>query len=481
MRGPLLACGLLSACTAAAPAPAASVRPAPCHLRGVDAETRCATVSVPLRRDGPAGGPTLDLRVVVVPAVRPDPAPDPIYFLAGGPGQAATEVIALALPGLARSQRQRDVVFVDIRGTGASAPLDCPPPAGPDGLAPLFDDTPTEAEVAACLAGLPHPPAAFTTDAIADDLVAVADALGHGAVNLVGVSYGTRLALTVMRRHPGRVRSAVLDGVAPPPLPLFSSFAVDAQAALDRWLADCRADAGCSAAVPDPSAAVAAALSRAEAPVTLAHPRTGATETLTVGRAGLAGAIRNALYVPGLAAHLPVALQQGAAGDLTPLVAMSAALGEGAADGMSTGLLLSVVCAEDLPRVDLAAHRAAAASTFLGDGLVSSMASICAMWPAGTPAPDHADPVQSDVPTLLFSGERDPVTPVRHAEAAAETLSRARSLTVPGAAHGTLALGCAPALVESFLDAADPAAVDPSCLGTLRPPALSVGPLGSRP
>ena len=225
-----MSCGLLGACTGLGPAPAAPLVPTPCHLRGVDAETRCATVPVPLRADDPAS-PTLGLRVVVVPAVRPDPSPDPIYFLAGGPGQAATEVIALALPGLARSQRQRDLIFVDIRGTGASAPLDWAPPADADSLAALFDDTPSDADLAACLDALPHPPAAFTTDAIADDLLRVADALGHGDINLVGVSYGTRLALTVMRRHPGRVRAAVLDGVAPPPLPLFSSFATDAQSA----------------------------------------------------------------------------------------------------------------------------------------------------------------------------------------------------------------------------------------------------------
>jgi pimeloyl-ACP methyl ester carboxylesterase len=480
MRGLLMSCGLLGACTGLGPAPAAPLVPTPCHLRGVDAETRCATVPVPLRADDPAS-PTLGLRVVVVPAVRPDPSPDPIYFLAGGPGQAATEVIALALPGLARSQRQRDLIFVDIRGTGASAPLDCAPPADADSLAALFDDTPSDADLAACLDALPHPPAAFTTDAIADDLLRVADALGHGDINLVGVSYGTRLALTVMRRHPGRVRAAVLDGVAPPPLPLFSSFATDAQSALDAWFADCAADAACAAAVPDPAAALAGALARAESPAPLAHPRTGALSTVTVGRAGLAGAVRNALYLPGLAAHLPVALQQAADGDLTPLVAMSAAMGEGAAESMSTGLLLSVVCAEDLPRVDIEAHRAAVAGTFLGDGLLTSMVSICARWPAGPPAPGHADPVVSDIPTLLFSGARDPVTPPRHAADAAATLSRSRSLTVPGAAHGTLGLGCAPTLVESFFDTADPSALDPSCLSTLRPPAPSVGPLGSRP
>lgn len=471
---------LLLGCDAVAPRPGPAVTPEPCHVRGVDAETRCATVPVPLDPADPAS-PTVALRVVVVPAVRPDPRPDPVYFLAGGPGQAATEVIGGVLPGLSRVQRHRDLVFVDIRGTGASAPMDCPPPAEGAGLAALFADTPAAADVDACLAALPHPPRHFTTERVVADLERVADALGHPRVNLVGASYGTRLGLSWMRRHPERIRAAVLDGVAPPTVPLFLTFARDAQAALDHWLADCAGDPACAAAAPDPRADLAAAFARAEAPVTLRHPRTGAEETLTLGRDGLAGALRTVLYLPVLAAHLPVTLHAAAEGDPAALVAMTVALGDGAAESTSTGLLLSVVCAEDLPRVDRAAAAAQAEGTFLGPGLVEAMADLCARWPAGAPAPDHAEPVRADTPVLLLSGERDPVTPPRLAEEAARTLPRAVSVTVPGAGHGTLSLGCVPRLVEAFVAAADPAVVDPACVAGMRAPPASLSPLGSAP
>lgn len=445
-----------------------------CHLTGVDAEVRCGTVQV--FEDRAAGsGRTIDLRVVVVPAVRPDPEPDPLFFLAGGPGQAASEVVATVMPSFQRIQQRRDLVFVDQRGTGASNPLDCPPAEAPS-LADGFSTDVAIDEITACRDTLAEVAdlTRYTTDIAMDDLDEVRAALGYDRINLYGASYGTRAGLEFARRHPGRLRAMILDGLAPQEMVLFLDFGRDAQRAMDALVADCAADTtGCGAAFPRLPAELAALWDRpAESPpVSVQHPRSGADEAVPLEGAALAGALRGVLYQPTLAALLPLAVHDAAAGRWAPLVALSSALGEGVSDGMSVGMMLSVVCAEDWPRVTPEDRAAAAEGTFLGDTLVDTLEQWCAVWPTAPPPAGAGEPVSWEGPTLLLSGGLDPVTPPRWGARAAAHLPAGLHVTAPGAGHNVSPHGCAPQLMAEFIEAGAATGLDASCLSDVqRPP-----------
>lgn len=446
---------------AVAPAGAASLALEPCRLAGVEHELRCGRLERPLDPARPQG-PKIDLHVAVLPALARRPREDAVFFFAGGPGQSAIDLAGHVAALLARFGNRRDIVLVDQRGTGRSAPLACDRP--PDEWAP------TDAQVAqllACrdaLARRPHLRSVddlrhFTTPIAATDVDAVRRALGLQRVNLVGVSYGTRLAIEVMRQFPQTVRRAVLDGVAPPDMALPQAFAVDAQTALDALFAWCDADAACRDRHPQLRARWRAALSRLPASTDVPDPLGGAPRALTLTRESLAGALRLALYSPLLASALPHAIDEAAAGRWVPMVGLAQALAGGArAPAVAAGAHFSVICAEDLPRVDTGPDVAAADAGAAFDVPFAQLyRRVCAGWPRGeVPAAFYAVP-PSPAPVLLLSGGIDPVTPPRHGERVRAALGPlARHVVVPNAGHGVLALACVRDAVFRFVDADAP-------------------------
>lgn len=473
----LAALALLAA--AAAPAGAASLALEPCRLAGVEHEARCGRVERPLDPARP-DGPKIDVHFAVLPALARRPRDDAVFFFAGGPGQSAIDLAGHVAALLARFGNRRDIVLVDQRGTGRSAPLACDRP--PDEWAP------TDAQAAhllACrdaLARRPHLRAVddlrhFTTPAAAGDVDAVRRALGLQRVNLVGVSYGTRLALEVMRQFPQTVRRVVLDGVAPPDMALPRAFAADAQAALDALFDWCDADAACRDRHPRLRARWLEALARLPAAVTMPEPLGGAPQALTLTRESLPGALRLALYSPLLASALPHAIDEAAQGRWVPLIGLAQALAGGArAPAVAAGAHFSVICAEDMPRIDAGSGAAApeAGATF-GSPIADLYRRVCAGWPRGdVPAAFYAVP-PSPAPVLLLSGGIDPVTPPRHGERVRAALGPlARHVVVSNAGHGVLALACVRDAVFRFVDADaqdDALRADADCArGVPRPP-----------
>src|SRR5690606_4668082 len=189
------------------------------------AAARCGWLTVPEDGNQPQGR-SIRLHVAIIPALRLQPAADPLYIISGGPGQAASEMYLNMAPAFARIRRDRDIVVVDQRGTGRSQRLDC---AFPDEQALTAADE-LQQTTQQCIGSLPGDVRCYTTSIAVQDLDAVRAALGHARINLYGVSYGTRVAQHYMRRHPERVRSAILDGVVPADLPLGPTIATDAQA-----------------------------------------------------------------------------------------------------------------------------------------------------------------------------------------------------------------------------------------------------------
>jgi pimeloyl-ACP methyl ester carboxylesterase len=250
-------------------------------------------------------------------------------------------------------------------------------------------------------------------------------------------------------------------------------FAVDAQAAFDALVADCKAEPACAKAFPDVAGDLDRALERlgdAEIMVAVEHPRTGTVEQLPVDRTMVVGGLRGILYMPQLSVLLPLLIHRAADGDLGPLLVQAALFQGPMADSMSMGLTLSILCAEDLPRIEPEAQRARDRATFLGPTAYDHFAKACAHWPHA-PLPETAgEPVHSDAPTLLLSGAIDPVTPPRWAELAAETLPNSVHVIVPNAGHGTMTIDCIADQIATFIASADPSTVDGSCVDDMQRP-----------
>lgn len=426
-----------------------------CRLRGVEHPAWCGKLQRPLSVADPQGT-RIEIHYAVLPALSRQRKPDPVFFFAGGPGQSAIDLAGTVAQLLARFSNRRDLVLIDQRGTGRSAPLVCE--GGDDPARPLrdeLDEARVQRELARCremLQALPYGDLRhFTTVDAARDVEAVRTALGAERVDLVGVSYGTRVALEYLRQAPGSVRRVVLDGVAPADMALPQAFARDAQAAFDALLARCEADADCARRHPRLREHWAQLLQTLPQDVSLVHPVTGRRERVTLTRKALAGLARAPLYTPVLASGLPLAIEQATEGQWEPLVGLALALSGGRSGRMAEGQHFSVICSEDMPS-------AGASEPARGDfaGLAERYREVCRDWPrAELPAGfRHLGP--SPVPVLLLSGAADPVTPPRHAARVAAALgSRARHVVIAAAGHGQLGLPCVRDLVHRFVDAED--------------------------
>ena len=427
----------------------------PCRIDGVAHEALCGTLVRPLDA-ALEGGVKIELHYAVLPALARNKKSDPVFFLAGGPGQSAIGLAGTVSRLLSRFGQRRDIVLVDQRGTGRSAALDCgdEPPARP--LSDQLDPQRQLQRARECLRklqALPHGDLRhYGTTAAMADLDDVRQALGAERINLVGVSYGTRAALEYLRLYPQQVRRVVLDGVAPPDMALPEASAPDAQAAFDALLQSCAQDAACGSRHPELRKAWQTLLASSPRTVTVAHPLTGRDETLLLTRDMLLGMVRASLYAPTTASALPAALDAAAQGRFAPLLGLASALAPARRQAaLAQGMHFSVVCTEDL--------RGAAAPMLaadFGEGLAPLYREVCAFWPRGELAAGFRQVPPAPVATLLLSGGIDPATPPRHAERVAQALgAKARHAVVPNAGHGLLALPCVRDAVFRFVDAAD--------------------------
>ncbi len=457
----------------------------PCRIEGVAHEALCGALSRPLdaARDS---SERIDVHFAVLPALARNKKADPVFFLAGGPGQSAIDLAGTVSRLLSRFGQRRDIVLVDQRGTGRSAPLGCgdEPPARP--LGEQLDPQRQLQRARDCLRrlqALPHGDLRHygTTPAMAD-LDAVRQALGAERINLVGVSYGTRAALEYLRLYPQHVRRMVLDGVAPPDMVLPEASAPDAQAAFDALLRSCAQDAACRTRHPTLQQTWHMLLASLPRPVSVAHPLTGRDETLLLTRDMVLGMVRSALYAPTTASALPATLDAAAMGRFAPLLGLASALAPARRQAaLAQGMHFSVVCTEDLPG---AATQAPAAD--FGEGLAPLYREVCAFWPRGELAAGFRQLPPAPVATLLLSGGIDPATPPRHAERVAQALgAKARHAVVPNAGHGLLALPCVGDALFRFVDAAyDEQAlrVDADCARDIpRPPVFVPPGMGTAP
>ena len=449
-----------------------------CRLAGVDSAVLCGTHEVWEDREAKAGR-RITLHVAVIPAKLRAREPDPIFVLAGGPGQGASSLGPQVMPLFARLNDTRDIVLLDQRGTGKSHPLDCES----DDESPmqaLFEDAIPEKAVRKCLEALDADPRHYTTRVAIADLDEVRAALKYERVNLWGGSYGTRVALEYLRRHPRHVRSMTLDGVAPAGMKLPLSFVADGGAALERLFESCASEKHCARVYPnlrEMIVDVRGRLARSPARVVIQDPRTGERQVIRVNENVFLSGLFRPLYIAELASLLPFGVSAAAAGDFNPLLAQNLEFADDVAENLALGMHLSVICAEDVPRIT-PDELDRAAGSFFGRALVDDFMRACRIWPKGTVAPDYYEPVRSDVPALILSGGIDPATPPRHAKEVAATLPNARHLVAPQLGHGVSLHGCAPRLIESFIRKGSARELDGTCLERIPRP-LFVLPLGA--
>ncbi|HOU13803.1 MAG TPA: alpha/beta hydrolase [Anaerolineae bacterium] len=450
-----------------------------------DVTLECGYVAVPQDHRDP-GSDTIWLAVTIV---RSGGAakPDPVVYLAGGPGGSATDDVEGWLD--QAFLEERDLILFDQRGTGSSEPsLNCAELEGESGQ----KDVEAAQECRDRLEAEGIDLTLYNSAQSAADLDMLRRALGYESWNLLGISYGTRLALTAMRDYPAGIRSVILDSGYPPEVDAYEQEALNGVRAIETLLAGCAADAACNKAYPDLEGRFYRLLSALdENPVefTAYDPEYEEDIDVLLDGSELVNRLFQALYDAEVIPVLPYVIDLIDRGEYETAYAWL--LGDETAYARprqeeeedftdSEGLFYSVECNEEAIFNDLDAARQAveAADSAVAEYLyvdVEAMFEICKIWGAGAASAIETQPVRSDIPTLLLAGDYDPITPPAWAESAARYLSNGYLFVFPGVGHSVVDSGeCAQSLVTAFLNAPNKQP-DGRCVIRMRGPDFYVG------
>lgn len=416
---------------------------------------RCGTLVRPLN-PAAADSPTIDLKVAVVPALSLEPASDPLLPIAGGPGQSTILFYASWANAFERVRQHRDIVLIDQRGTGDSAPMSCD--IDDDIVAGRYSKQQTLDATKECLEQLPHDPRYFTTSVAVADLEALRQALGYTAFNVYGISYGSRVAQHFARQYPDSTRTVILDGVVPPRIPLGPDIATESQRAIERIFARCSEDVACNARFPDVQQDfqdIRSVLESGPVAIQLQHPVTAKLESIEFSTDHFGAAIRLLLYNPRTVALLPLLINAAANDNYAPLAAQYEMVVASLAESLNIGMHNAVMCTEDAPFIDWdSLDREAINASYLGPVQLEAIQTMCSVWPAGILDDNLREPLSSDLPVLLLSGGADPITPPDYADKAAQQLTHRWLLTGSGQGHGLAVVGCMPRVIGEFIDQA---------------------------
>ncbi len=438
---------------------------------------QCYSLTVAENPQAP-NGRNLDLHITRLPALQETQKP-PLFFIAGGPGQASSDLLAVFRHEFSGLLVDHDFVFVDQRGTGHSAPLNCDTDLLP--LAALSPDA-LEAKaienLKACITETTATTKAdfryYTTPYAVADLHQVRQALGYDSIFLWGGSYGTRVVLDYLRRHGDTVAGAILDGIAPIAIQLPTFAERDGSRALAAVFQRCESAPQCRAAFPDLSARWQQHLQKlSDAPtaVELKHARTQEAHTVYVNEQVVSAWVRLIMYSRNIVPILPLALDRATQGDYSLLFSVYSVGLDSMAEGISELMQTAVLCAEDARYSQLYPTQVDDAGHLLRLPTRNGFDKSCALFPASTLTTEYFAPVKSDVPSLLLSGQLDPVTPPSWGDEAGQTLSRSQHVIVNNGHHIVSRLGCVPAIIERFVAA--PNAVeklDTGCVENIAPP-----------
>ena len=433
------------------------------------AKVECGYLVVPENHSQPDGR-TIRLHVAIFSTESDNPAPDPIVYLSGGPGQSPLKIAQVAFEGFTPFLANRDLILLDQRGVGYSEPaLDCHEfqeltyRTAQQNL-PL-DEIATLAAEAADLCrdrwlrqavSLP----AYTSAQSAADLNDLRLALGYEEWNLYGISYGTQLALTTMRDFPNGIRSVVLDSTYPLQVDLYAELPANATRAFNVLFDSCAAEAACNSAFPDLKTVFFDLVKElndtpVDVPITVVNRFTlERLDSALINGDGLVEMLFQSLYIPEIIPLLAAMLYDVRDGD----VELLGLIAEGYISGIqfsSDGMYFSVQCSEEVPfssrdEGDATGEVYPEVQNWADNDVFFS---ICQIWGAGKADPIENEPVISDIRTLILAGEFDPITPPAWGELVAENLSNSFYFEFPDVGHGVSLSGeCALGITLSFFD-----------------------------
>lgn len=446
----------------------------PQHVAAIG--VRCQRATLPENDEDPANGRTVELLLATVES---EDALDigPVVYLQGGPGGGGAEFAQYFV------NQSLHLIFVDQRGTGASVPsLDCPEvdddyvASQALGYAVAAEDLYLEGE-AACADRLRADGidlSQFTTEQAADDIALLREVLGLPEWTVWGSSYGTRLGLALMRDHPEGVRAAVLDSVLPHQVDFFAGIPTTARRSLDALVASCAASEQCADDYGDLDALIddtARQLDADPVVITATRPVSGESIPVLVDGGAFMSLLFDQLYVMGSIPLLPSLIERSSTGDLDDLVQRVVDRNDPEGLVFSEGLYFTTWCSDEVPFNDpdademvLSDETAAFRSAHEHD-----MAEHCELWDVAAADPVVDEPVVSDIPTLLFAGGFDPITPALYADLAAATLPNSKVVVMPNHGHGMFT-PCPTGLMIVFLQEPDLIAdLDTECAETVGP------------
>jgi pimeloyl-ACP methyl ester carboxylesterase len=446
----------------------------PCKVEGIQEEVLCGTLPVWENRTARSGR-KIDLYVVVLPAQSANPAPDPVFYINGGPGYGSAGTASGMGQALAEARKQRDIVLLDQRGTGKSHPLHCDLPGSEKDLQNYMRTLFPMETLRACEPKLAAQAdlTQYTTWIAMDDLDDVRAWLGYDRINLFGGSYGTRAAQAYMRQHPDHVRSAVLSGVIimDARMPLYH--ARKAQESIDKLFDDCFSDESCRTAFPDLRGDLAKIMARLDqGPVkqTIQYPpKTGKPVELSIGKGAFTTTLRAMQYSPFLSVRIPLYVHMAAQGDYGPMMRMT--ILDRIDPDWNIGLYLSITCAEDVARIDPKDVPALIANTYQGDDRIRDQKEACSFWPRARVDEAFFKPVESIAPTLILTGWLDPATPPEWAAEVKQHLPNSLNVVIRDGAHGPGGLAhvdCYFKLINAFIANGTPFGLDTSCVKEMK-------------
>nr|WP_275401422.1 alpha/beta hydrolase [Wenzhouxiangella limi] len=403
--------------------------------------------------------------------------------MAGGPGQSARDILPIMRHALREINAQRDLIFLDQRGTGGSNALECEMEEQDEAWLDANYDQMAE-QLDRCRAGWDADLRFYTTSDAARDLESLRAHYGFEQVNLIGGSYGTRLAQVYLRAYPDRVRSVILDGVVPTRLHLGAEHGLMLDRALGKLFAACTGEPQCRDTFPELDDAFADLKARFpdtdDGPdILVTHPRRGQAIDLQFTRATLAAALRFLAYSPQTQMMIPYLVHEAAAtGDPTRLASQALIVTDQMADMIAIGLNFAVGCSEDWPGwPDVPGQE----DTLLGNSMKEVYDQVCADWPRGELPPDFHQPFDADAPVLILSGELDPVTPPAYGDEAEAQFSKSLHLVARGRGHIVITQDCVGQIASRFIADADFDALDTDCLDRLGPEPFFIDLLGPAP
>ncbi len=468
-------CLAVASCGGGAARRAGALRVKSCTVAGRHA--RCGTLIVP--EDRLTGkGRTISVRFVVLPAMSPDRAPDPVVYFAGGPGDSAVASIAGEQPLLRDLNVRRDLVFIDQRGTGGSNPLACPGIPGT-----LGDKQALHHSIESCLAHLRGDLRFYTTAMYADDVNQVLAALHYPRVNLFGGSYGATAEQVFLLRHPSRVRTMTLLSGTLLTIPLFERFPRNAQRALGYVFTACERDRPCHRAFPQLAADWARLWASLATPWVIPGAQSPTGEPLRVGQDTIATKIHESL-VNGNLAPIPLVVHTlgTAKNKAAALASMVKASGESGESGQASPssspapmIPYPIRCGEPWASYRPQALAGQRASFEYRTDLLTARwwHYVCPLIPRSPAAVGQQQLTVSHVPVLAFNGQADPQDPPQNMTGAHTFWPNSRVLAVPGQGHGISTAvweTCLGPLTQTFINQGSVARLDASCLASVPTP-----------